>query len=65
LQRVSKDQVMSEPAYDLLRGIPFRKWPNIIEKSKYYFKSFIYSFFSKNRATLKIYYKILGLFKKD
>ena len=59
-----KDAIMSEPAYDLMRGIQYKKWPNFIEKLKFDFKTFLYSIFSVNHTSLKKYYKFLDLINK-
>lgn len=34
------------PACDLMRGIKYKKWPNLLEKFVYYFKECYYKFFS-------------------
>ncbi len=39
-----RDFISFEPAYDMMRGIKVKKWPNIIEKSIFFFKSYVYKF---------------------
>tara|TARA_A100001015_G_scaffold275642_1_gene333077 strand:+ start:482 stop:1318 length:837 start_codon:yes stop_codon:yes gene_type:complete len=39
-----KEYVSFVPAYDLMRGINYKKWPNFIEKNLYYIKNYIYKF---------------------
>jgi len=58
-----KDLNLAIPAYDLMRGIKYKKWPNIFEFFFFLFKSNIYKLFSKNEFTLKIYLGSIKFFK--
>ena len=58
-----RDMVLSEPVYDRIRGIEYRKYPYFYEKSIYYFKLFVHNIFSKNKYLYKMYLKILKIFK--
>ena len=58
-----KNMVLSVPAYDLQRGLNYKKWPSKKEKLLYLFKSNIYKLFSLNNTLLKLYLKILNKLK--
>ena len=38
-----KNFISHIPAYDLMKGKKYKKWPNILEKSLYYFKHYVYN----------------------
>jgi hypothetical protein len=53
-----KNEILIIPAYDLMRNINYRKYPNFFEKIFHIFKIIVYSLMSKNSSILK-YYLIL------
>ena len=59
-----KNEILAIPAYDLMRGVTYKKWPNIIEKIVFLFKSRMYKIFSINKLALLIYLKCLNFLKK-
>lgn len=59
-----KEMMLGLPAYDVMRGKKFRKYPNTKEKFIYYFKIMAYKLASSSRFSLKIYLKILESLKK-
>ena len=58
-----KDLVLAIPAYDIMRNIKYRKFPNTIEKFIYYTKSTLYKIFANNEMSLKIYIKFIRFIK--
>ena len=56
-----KKDVFIIPAYDLMRGIKYKKYPNFFEKTIWILKSIIYNVFSKSPYLLA---KYLNLIKK-
>jgi hypothetical protein len=54
-----KDYVLVIPAYDLMRGIKYKKYPGFFLKYSWIIKSKIYSFFSLSPWLLDFYLKIL------
>ncbi len=50
-----KELILTVPAYDLMNGIKYKKWPNYKELIFYYLKSYLYKIFSYNQYTLRIY----------
>ena len=59
-----KNTILAIPAYDLKRGIKYKKWPSNFEKLFFLFKSNIYKLFSINKYTLNLYLKFLKIVKK-
>ena len=59
-----KDEILVIPAYDLMRNIKYRKYPNLLEKLIWKLKSNIYSFLSKFPSILKYYLILLKKIKK-
>ena len=59
-----KEEILAVPAYDIMRNIEYRKFPNIFEKIIYYIKSIIYFILSKNRFSLKAFIFIKELFRR-
>ena len=59
-----KDDILVAPAYDLMRGISYKKYPNLYEKIIWLIKSSIYSFFSISPKLLKIYLIFIKKIKK-
>ena len=55
--------VLAIPAYDLKRGLNYKKWPSLKEKLFFLFKSNIYKLFSLNKVALKFYLKIVNKIK--
>jgi hypothetical protein len=50
-----KNEILIIPAYDLMRNINYRKYPNFSEKIFHIFKNIIYFLMSKNSSILKYY----------
>ena len=46
---IPKNMILAVPAYDLKRGINYKKWPTISEKIIYLFKYYVYRIFSTNK----------------
>ena len=59
-----KEEILAVPAYDIMRNIEYRKFPNIFEKIIYYIKSIIYFILSKNSFSLKAFIFIKELFRR-
>ena len=59
-----KKEILVIPAYDLMRGIEYKKYPNIFEKYIWYAKSGIYYFASKSNFLLR-YYLLFLKYKKN
>jgi hypothetical protein len=59
-----KNEILVIPAYDLMRGINYKKYPNLYEKLFFLFKSYLYNLFSKNQFILKYYLIFLAMIKK-
>jgi len=59
-----KDEILVIPAYDLIRNVKYRKYPNLLEKLIWTLKSKIYSFLSKSPFILKYYLNFLKKIKK-
>ena len=60
-----KDLILTIPACDLMNGIRYKKWPNILEKIIFYLKAYIYKIFSLSNYSLKLYLKSLKSIKKN
>lgn len=58
-----KKEILVVPAYDLMRGIDYKKYPNIFLKYFWYFKSGTYSFVSKSNFLLRYYLLFLKYVK--
>ena len=58
-----KNLILAIPLYDEIRGIKYKKFPNLIERTIYYLKKYIYDIFSGNKFTLKLYLKFLKIIK--
>ena len=58
-----KKEILVVPAYDLMRGIHYRKYPNIFVKYIWYTKSIIYNFVSKSNLLLRYYLLFLKYLK--
>ena len=58
-----ENKTLSIPAYDYIRGIDYKKKPNLIELITYYIKRNIYLFFSISPWLQEKYFKVLKLFK--
>jgi hypothetical protein len=58
------EKILVVPAYDLMRGIRYRKYPNFFEKIIWFSKVKIYNLFSKSSFFLKIYLILLQKIKK-
>lgn len=58
-----KNEILVMPAYDLMRGIKYKKYPGIYEKYVWIIKSKIYFIISKFPWLLKYYLKILKKIK--
>ncbi len=58
-----KNMVLAIPAYDLKRGLNYKKWPSTKEKLLFLFKSNIYKLFSINKTSLKFYLRIVNKLK--
>ena len=56
-----RNEILIIPAYDLMRNIQYKKYPNFFEKSIWTLKLNIYKFFSKSPKLLE---KYLNLLKK-
>ena len=52
-----ENKTLSIPAYDYIRGIDYKKKPNLIELITYYIKRNIYLFFSISPWLQKKYFK--------
>ena len=61
---IPKNMILAVPAYDLKRGINYKKWPTISEKIIYLFKYYVYRIFSTNKKILRIYLYFLKKIKK-
>jgi hypothetical protein len=59
-----KNTILAVPAYDLMRGIEYKKWPTTLEKVFFLFKSNVYWLFSKSKFTLRLYLKLIKILKK-
>ena len=59
-----KKMILAVPAYDLKRGLIYKKWPSISEKLFFLLKGYVYKLFSNNETLLKIYLNILKKIKK-
>ena len=59
-----KNEILVIPAYDSMRNIKYRKYPNFYEKYLWLLKSNIYSFISKSQFCLKYYVILLKILKK-
>ena len=59
-----KNEILVIPAYDSMRNIKYRKYPNFYEKYLWLLKSNIYSFISKSPFCLRYYIILLKIFKK-
>lgn len=64
LSALPKEIILTEPTYDLMRGIKYRRFPTILEKLYFYFKNSMYRIFSKNKLSLKVYLNLLKYIKK-
>jgi hypothetical protein len=58
-----KDLILTIPACDLMNGIRYKKWPNILEKIIFYLKDCIYKIFSLSNYSQKLYLKSLKFVK--
>ena len=58
-----KDLILTIPACDLINGIRYKKWPNILEKIIFYLKDCIYKIFSLSNYSQKLYLKSLKFVK--
>ena len=54
-----KDEILVIPAYDLMRNIKFKKYPNLFEKTVWLLKLKIYNLISKSPFFLKYYIILL------
>ena len=54
-----KDEVLVVPAYDLMRGIDYIKYPNKMKKYLWHFKSIVYYLVSRSQILLKYYLLLL------
>jgi hypothetical protein len=59
-----RDEILVTPAYDLMRGIKYKKYPNLKEKLIWFFKFNVYRLVSKSEILSKIYLSILKKLKK-
>jgi hypothetical protein len=59
-----KNAILSIPAYDLMRNIQYRKYPNFFEKINFITKSNLYKLAFQTKFTLKIYIYIINFIKK-
>lgn len=59
-----KDLMLGLPAYDVMRGINFKKYPNILEIIIYKLKNQLYKIASTTKLTLKIYLRIISYLKR-
>ena len=59
-----KNEILVVPAYDLMRGIAYKKYPSFDEKIIYLIKFYLYNLFSKSKITLKYYLLLLEKLKK-
>ena len=60
-----KNEILVIPAYDSMRNIKYRKYPNFYEKYLWLLKSNIYSFISKSPFCLRYYIILLKMLKKN
>tara|TARA_B100000795_G_C22782800_1_gene433181 strand:+ start:759 stop:1655 length:897 start_codon:yes stop_codon:yes gene_type:complete len=58
-----KNEVIVVPAYDSMRSIKYKKYPNFYEKYSWLLKSNIYSFISKSHFFMKYYIVLLKILK--
>ena len=63
LSELPKEIILTEPTYDLMRGIKYRRYPTILEKFYYYFKNYTYIIFSKNKFLFNIYSNLVKYIK--
>ncbi len=59
-----KDEILIIPAYDLMRNLKYRKYPNLLEKLIWKIKSKIFSLLSKFPTILNFYLVLLKKIKK-
>ena len=60
-----KSEIFIIPAYDLMRNIKYKKYPNFYEKYSWLLKSNIYNFISKSPFCLRYYIILLKMLKKN
>ncbi len=58
-----KKEILVMPAYDMMRGINYKKYPSFSQKYLWLIKSYIYSIISKSPLFLKYYLKLLKKLK--
>ncbi len=59
-----RNEVLTMPAYDYMRGIDYKKYPSFYNKYLWIIKSIIYNQISKSKLLLKYYLLLLKILKK-